>query len=435
MIPVPRWSPTRSAVTAAVAAGLLLGACSSSQDGATTSPTQGTTPPGAPVGSAPPGTGPAASGDPQALAAQLATANVRLEQIADVDEPTVLVPRSGTPNLYVAEKAGRVKVLTVTQTRDNQGNVTKTDVRVGGTVLDISRNVANQGERGLLGMTFSSDGRRLYIHYSDLQGHTNVDEYRVDGDRADTSSKRRILFQEQPFPNHNGGELSFGPDGFLYLGLGDGGSSGDPLGNGQKTDTVLGKILRIDPEGSAEGKAYGIPDGNPFAAGGGAPEIWAWGLRNPWRFSFDSATGDLWIADVGQNEIEEINWAPAGNGGAGRAANFGWNLMEGSSGFEGGRPPEGYVGPVYDYTHDGGNCSVTGGFVYRGKAIPALAGVYLFADYCKGELRGILRGEGNAIADKAFGVSAPQVTSFGQDADGELYVLSQEGGIFKIAGA
>lgn len=427
--------PRRHLLAGAAAIALLAGACSSSSDSGSGTATQGTTPPGAPVGSTPPGTGAGTTGDVGALSERLATVNLTLQKVVEVDAPTVLVPRSGTPNLYVGEKAGKVKVLTVTQTRDSKGNVTKTDVKVGATVLDISKTVANEGERGFLGMTFSSDGRRLYVHYSDKNGDTNVDEYRMNGDTADPSSKRRILFVEQPFPNHNGGELTYGPDGFLYLGLGDGGSGGDPLKNGQNPATLLGKILRIDPEGSSEGKPYGIPDGNPFATGGGAPEVWSWGLRNPWRFSFDTKSGDLWIADVGQDEYEEVNWVPAGDGGAARGADFGWNLMEGTHSFEGGSPPEGYVGPVFDYSHAGGNCSVTGGFVYRGKAIPALDGVYLFADYCKGELRGLLRGDGNAIAQKEFGATAPQVTSFGQDRDGELYVLSQEGTIFRVTAA
>jgi glucose/arabinose dehydrogenase len=425
-----RPNPRALAFTLATAAALTLGACSSSsQPSEPSSVSSGTAPAGSP-GATTTGTAP---GDDTAAAGNLAEATIKLDKVVDADSPTALVPRSGTPDLYVAEKAGKVRIVSVNQTRDKQGNVTKSTYRMGSTVLDITNDVANEGERGLIGLAFSSDGRRLYVHYSDRDGNTNIDEYQMSGDKADTKTKRRLLFAEQPFPNHNGGQLTIGPDGYLYIGLGDGGSGGDPLGNAQNTNVVLGKILRIDPEGALGDTPYAVPDGNPFASGGGAPEVWSYGLRNPWRFSFDSATGDLWVADVGQNEWEEVNWVPADPAGTAKGANFGWNLMEGTHSYNDGSPPEqNYVGPLFDYNHEGQNCSVTGGYVYRGKAIPNLDGVYVYGDYCRGEVRGLLRGVGTSVAEKGFGASVRSLTSFGQDNDGELFALSQEGGIFRI---
>jgi glucose/arabinose dehydrogenase len=278
----------------------------------------------------------------------------------------------------------------------------------------------------------------------------------------------RVVFAlDQPFPNHNGGDVVFGPDGFLYLGFGDGGSAGDPLLAGQDRGQLLGSILRIDPRGT-DGSAYTIPADNPYADEQGArPEVWLKGVRNPWRFAFDRANGDLWVGDVGQNEVEEIDWLPADEDGtgAGRGANLGWNEMEGSVPFEDGVEPEDHTPPVLSYTHGAtGGCSVTGGFVYRGAAIPGLTGAYLFADYCASDLRAIrfvyrgeaipelfgaflftdyCHGELRALAiDREDGdvldnaeilpdtLESP--ISFGQDADGELYVMTQPGQLLRI---
>jgi glucose/arabinose dehydrogenase len=360
---------------------------------------------------------------------------VRLEQIATLDTPVDLVPRSGTDDLYVAEQGGKVRIVRVKRTIDAKTNaVTHTTYSVDpASVLDLSDTTDPDGERGLLGLVFSSDGRRLYVDYTDHDGNSHVVEYPMTGDKADARNPRELLFVRQPFPNHNGGSLAIGPDGFLYIGFGDGGSSGDPNGNGQNTNTLLGKILRIDPEARTGDLPYAIPDGNPFVHGGGAPEVWLYGVRNPWRFSFDGP--DLWIGDVGQNLIEEIDLLrPTADGGeAGKGANLGWNHMEGSQPFEGGTPPAGAIAPILDYPHSGGNCSVIGGFVYRGRAVPALQGVYVFGDYCLGELRGLLQRNGTKLDERSLGVTVGQgLTSFGQDNDGELYVLNSSGPVVKI---
>ncbi|MGH9283470.1 MAG: PQQ-dependent sugar dehydrogenase, partial [Acidimicrobiales bacterium] len=283
-------------------------------------------------------------------------------------------------------------------------------------------------ERGLLGLAFSPDGDRLYVDYTDRAGDTRVVEYAVAGGRADPSSRRELLMVEQPFANHNGGQVVFGPDGLLYIGLGDGGSGGDPNDNGQRLDTLLGKILRIDPRASGD-QPYTIPPDNPFVGREGArPEIWAYGLRNPWRFSFDRSTGALWIGDVGQGSREEISRAdPASKGGE----NYGWNRFEGTRPFSG-RAPANHVAPVFDYANGGGNCSVTGGYVYRGDRIPALRGRYLFADYCSGRLWALTEGAAGRWTMTTLLDSGLRVSSFGEDQDGELYVLDHGGAVYRI---
>ena len=300
-------------------------------------------------------------------------------------------------------------------------------------VLDISSMTKPQGEQGFLGMAFSPDGKRLYVDYTDLNGDSHIDEYTMGPDgRTDPQSQRPILFQKQPFPNHNGGQLAFGPDGYLYIGFGDGGSAGDPMGNGQNLNTWLGKILRIDPTTPANGRAYGIPADNPFANGGGLPEIWAYGLRNPWRFTFDKDTGDLWIADVGQGKYEEIDFAAATNGkDAAKGLNYGWNRFEGNHDFQGGGSHAGFVFPVFEYTHQEG-CSVTGGYRYRGTAVTGMQGAYLFADYCNNTIR-VLSLTGNVATQIASVKAKPSpIVSFGQDAKGELYVLAFDGTVSRL---
>jgi glucose/arabinose dehydrogenase len=302
-------------------------------------------------------------------------------------------------------------------------------------VLDISADVVADGERGLLDIEFSDDGGTLYVHYSLApSGDTRVAAYTMAGDDVDTGSYRELLAVEDPYPNHNGGEMEIGPDGFLYIALGDGGGGGDPEGNGQDTQALLGKILRIDPGSPSGSQAYGIPPDNPFEdGGGGRPEVWLYGVRNPWRFSFDRATEDLWIGDVGQNQWEEIDLLPAAAGG-GRGANLGWNEMEATHPFEGGSNPEGGVLPVFEYSHDEG-CSVTGGVVYRGSAIPGLAGAYLFGDYCQGDVRALRARDGQVTEDRTFDAHVDQLVSFAEDADGEVYALSLLGGIYRLDAA
>jgi len=345
----------------------------------------------------------------------LADVRVTLTPVADVQTPTALAVRADDPALYVAEQGGRIVAVT-------DGQVAP--------VLDISDAVSAGGERGLLGITFSPDGSRLYVHYSDVDGNTQLDEYAMGGEGI--GSRRPILSVDQPQANHNGGELVFGPDGMLWLGLGDGGGAGDEGpghaagGNGQSLDTLLGKILRIDP---SRGDAYAIPPDNPFADGGGLPEIWSYGLRNPWRFSFDRETGDLWVADVGQNAWEEVNVVAAPRRGAG--VNFGWNHLEGTNEFRGGAPSDA-VPPIVEHSHDDGSCSVTGGYVYRGDRIPQLRGAYLYSDYCAGTVRAVRLLDAE-VADRAdLPISAAQIAAFGQDLDGELYVLSQSDGLLRI---
>jgi glucose/arabinose dehydrogenase len=336
--------------------------------------------------------------------------------------------RSGDPSIYVAERVGRVRRIRVTirQNRPPTFRLERTPV------VDISGEVLTDGERGLLGIAFSSDGRRLYFAYTGTDANQHVDEITLSGDRVDSDTRRRLLDVPDFASNHNGGDLAVGPDGFLYYAMGDGGGGGDPQGTGQNPTDLLGSLLRIDPEaGSAAGPAYGIPTGNPFVAGGGAPEVWAFGLRNPWRISFDRATGDLWIGDVGQNRIEEIDYLPRATGG-GRGANLGWSEMEGNEPYEGGVVPELHVPPILTYGHDGGACSVTGGYVYRGPAIPALQGAYVYGDFCLGQLRALLLENGAVADEQPLGPTVPNLVAFGEDSTGELYAVSLDGPVYRI---
>ncbi len=426
----PRVRVTTAVVALAVALALTAGACSDSSPDAGRS-TVTSLPAGAADGSG-------STADPGPGPTSIAAVGLKLHQVASVDTPVDLTARSGTDDLYIAEQGGRVRRLQVKRSTDPKTNViTKTIGSVdSGSVLDLSDEVSTGGERGLLGITFSSNGRKLYADYTDTDGNTHVVEFPMDGDRADTRNRRELLFVNQPFPNHNGGRVVFGPDGYLYIGLGDGGSSGDPYGNGQNTQALLGKILRIDPEAPTADQPYAIPAGNPFADGtDGAPEVWLYGVRNPWRFSFDPANGDLWVGDVGQDRIEEVDQLPSFLGrDAGKGANLGWNEMEGSQPYQGGTAPDGAVAPVFDYSHTGGNCSVTGGFVYRGAAIPDLQGVYVFADYCVGDIRGLLARNSVRLDERSLGIpiDGGQLTSFGEDADGEIYALSGTGAVYRI---
>jgi glucose/arabinose dehydrogenase len=356
----------------------------------------------------------------------LAAVNVKLTELTELERPVAMAVRKGDATLYVVEKPGRVRAI-----RDGQ--------LVDQPVLDITDRVNSGGnEQGLLGLAFSPDGTKMYVHYSNQpNGDTEVDELTVAADgTVNAGSRRQVLTVDQPQSNHNGGEITFGPDGYLYLGLGDGGGAGDQGGghasggNGQSLGTLLGKILRIDPTPSG-GRPYTVPADNPFVSTAGArPEIWAYGLRNPWRFSFDKTTGDLWIGDVGQNAYEEVDVAPRAAGG-GKGVNYGWNVREALHSFRDGNAP-GAVDPVYELSHDGGNCSITGGYVYRGTKIPALRGGYLFADYCGGQLRAITVQDGKVAQERVLPVRASSITSFGQDADGELYVLSDSGEVLRV---
>jgi glucose/arabinose dehydrogenase len=340
-------------------------------------------------------------------------ASVVLTEVA-----TAVAPIAGATGpdatVWIAERAGTVRVL------GEQG--------LGDPVLDITGETTTDGERGLLGIAFDAEFAHFYISYTDLNGHSVIDEFEVAGGQLRPDRRRTILTQEQPFPNHNGGDLAFGPDGMLYIGLGDGGSGGDPFGNGQDLGTLLGKLLRIDPTG---GDPYGVPPDNPFVDDSSArPEIWAYGLRNPWRFSFDAETGDLWIGDVGQSEREEIDFTAAGDS---AGANYGWSIMEARERYSGEDEPDDHIPPVYDYETDEDRCSVTGGYVYRGSAIPALVGRYVFSDYCEGDIRALeVDGAGELVGETNLDVNGGSVVSFVQGPDRELYVLDIVGTIYRL---
>jgi glucose/arabinose dehydrogenase len=339
---------------------------------------------------------------------------VGLEEVATLDAPTALVQRPGFDQLVVAERGGTVRVV-------DGGQVSEPIVEVETTA---------EGERGLLGIAFSPDGSHLYLSYTDEQGDSRLDEWATGpaiGD-VDRASRRNVLSVDQPFPNHNGGHVLFGPDGLLYFGLGDGGAAGDPEERAQNPNELLGKILRIDPRPSG-GDPYAVPAGNPFAGGGGRGEIFVTGVRNPWRFSFDRQNGDLWIGDVGQGAEEEIDLLPAGRA---AGANLGWDRLEGNRPFEG-EPPAGAVPPVFTYGRDEGY-SVTGGYVYRGSAIPGLGGAYVFGDYGAGVVRALGVEGGRVVSERPLGVETgpASLVSFAEGADGELFVLSLEGPVYRL---
>jgi glucose/arabinose dehydrogenase len=372
-----------------------------------------------------------------------------------LDTPVAMVSRAGRNQLWIAERSGQVRIVSIDTTWDRVTGKTKHTgyTLLPGAALDLSALTTTDGERGLLGIAFSSDGRTLYVDHTATNGDIEVAAYTVEdkgtfsgGDGVtpppagsivtiDPASRRTLLTIPHPdATNHNGGQLVLGPDGYLYIGVGDGGGSGDPAGNAQNTDSLLGKVLRIDPAGAALGSLYAIPADNPFAGGGGRPEVYLYGVRNPWRFSFDRANGDLWIADVGQGAVEEIDWLPASSG-AGRGANLGWNWFEGGTAFRtDGTPPKGTVSPLHTYTHDAGRCSVTGGYEYRGTEVPALASTYVYGDYCTGEVRGLLARKGIVLDDQPLSTTVKPGTlvSFGQDDQGELYVLSSDGTLYKV---
>lgn len=347
--------------------------------------------------------------------------------IAQYEEPISLKTRSGSPDLWVAQRNGIVRRI---QRTFNKNGVERLNADTS-VVLDISELVSLSGEQGLLDIEFSLDGRLLFVSYTDLTGALVIDEYDIArSSRANAATRREILRIEQPANNHNGGSISIGADGFLYIGVGDGGGSGDPEGHGQNTNTLLGSILRIDPVGT-DAAAYLIPDGNPFTDGGGAPEIFIYGVRNPWRFSFDSGTDNLWIADVGQNEFEEINRLAASQG-FGNGANLGWNELEAFQPFEGGTAPDPTIYPVFAYSHENGRCSITGGHVYRGPVIPLLDSVYVFGDYCSGEIFGLTVSTETTLRPLSIQAPREQLVSIGTGPDGELYLVLSGGEIQRM---
>jgi glucose/arabinose dehydrogenase len=400
----------RSRWAALAAAVLVAGGCGENE----------TAGPNASPSNPPPSAATCSSAAPVANAVPLVATRV----LTGLNRPVDLQSPPGDCRLFILEQQGRIRVV-------------RNGALVAVPFLDIISRILSGGERGLLGLAFHpryAENGRFFVNYTNRDGDTHVSEFRASppsGDSADPGSEKRLLFVAQPFANHNGGGLAFGPDGFLYIGLGDGGSGGDPQGNGQRLDTLLGKMLRLDVDAASP---YAVPGDNPFVSRSGArPEIWAYGLRNPWRFSFDKATGEMLIADVGQNAVEEISLASRRGG-----ENFGWNTTEGTSCFRpsSGCPTAGLTLPISEYRHPAGQ-SITGGYVYRGRRMPFLQGTYFYADYVRpGFIRSFRLQNGTAAdaRDRSgeLGAGLTSVTSFGLDADGELYVVDHDGEIYRI---
>jgi glucose/arabinose dehydrogenase len=345
---------------------------------------------------------------------------VALTKLGDFSEPVYVTQPRGERELYVVEKGGTIRVL------EPGGRVAEEPF------LDVSDQVSTGSEQGLLSLAFAPDyarSGRLYVDYTDTDGDTRVVEYRrssADRLRADEGTARQVLVVDQPFSNHNGGLVLFGPGGDLYIGLGDGGSAGDPERNGQDLGTLLGKILRIDP-GPRGGRPYSIVPGNRIEPGA-RPEIFAYGLRNPWRFSFDREEGSLWIGDVGQDSQEEIDVGhPRVSG-----SNFGWSAFEGTERFNDDQSAPNAIAPALTYGREGGNCSVTGGYVVRDPNLPSLYGRYLYGDYCVGRLRSFVPSDEGAQGDRPLGLEVPALTSFGEDGAGRIYAASQEGPVYRL---
>jgi glucose/arabinose dehydrogenase len=318
----------------------------------------------------------------------------------------------GTGRLFIIEKYGVIRVM------ENELLLIEPFLDIDDRVNDYDNN-----EMGLLGFAFHPEYEEngyFYVNYTGEDGNTRISRFHADGNIADPGSELVLLTIQQPYRNHNGGAVAFGPDGYLYLGLGDGGSAGDPQKNGQNTASLLGKILRIDVN---SGDPYAIPSDNPFGN-----EVWAYGLRNPWRISFDRATGDLWIGDVGQNQWEEIDYFPAGGT---PGANYGWSIMEGNHGYDGESQP-GLLLPVVEYNHysAGYDCSVTGGYVYRG-SLPEWNGIYIYGDYCSGKVWGVFQSNGTWQNQLLFDLDVT-IASFGEDEAGELYLASDSGQVYKL---
>jgi glucose/arabinose dehydrogenase len=327
----------------------------------------------------------------------------------------------GSEQLFVVEQAGTIRVIDHGELRDIP-------------FLDLRDRVWTKGdEQGLLGLAFHPDHRRngrLFVNYNRREdGATVVAEFSRQGSslQASPTSERILMVVPQPYLNHNGGMVAFGPDGYLYIGRGDGGSRGDPQNRAQNPHEWLGKILRIDVDHE---RPYAIPKGNPFVTGGGRPEIFAFGIRNPWRFSFDRETGMLWLADVGQYKWEEIDLVVAGG-------NYGWRIMEGTHCYnpEEGCSPDGLIFPIAEYGHEHGRCSITGGYVYRGHVIAALRGTYLFGDYCSGELFAISASANRrtSAVPRVLKKTGFRISSFGEDEAGEVYIVDHKGGIYRLA--
>lgn len=347
---------------------------------------------------------------------------VALQRIGEFDEPTHVAQPPGTNDLYVVERAGQLRIV-----RDGE--------TVEEPALDLSDEVTDEGEeQGMLSVAFDpgfASSRLLYLYFTGADEDQHVVEFRARDDGAvEEGSRREVLRMDDFASNHNGGLLLFGPDGHLYIGTGDGGIADDPERNGQDLGSLLGKLLRIDPRPSA-GRSYGIPADNPFAGRAGArPEVYSYGLRNPWRFSFDRENQALTIGDVGQDNLEEVDYTPAGEA---RGANFGWSAFEGTDRFNEDQEAPGAVSPILTYGRDDG-CSITGGYVVRDPSLPSLAGRYLYGDYCAGDLRSFVPTAGGARGDRPLGVEVSSLSSFGEDVAGHIYATSLDGPVFRLVG-
>jgi len=360
------------------------------------------------------------------------TPAIRLTPVATgLTQPVfVTSPNDGSHRLFVVQKTGQIRIV-----RDG--------TLLAAPFLDIARWVSKGGEQGLLGLAFHPAFRtnhKFYVDFTDTNGNTVIAEYRAsttNPNGVQARSGRVLLRIGQPYANHNGGMIAFGPDGYLYIGMGDGGSGGDPGNRAQSTSTLLGKMLRIDVNGRSGSLQYRIPRSNPYVGRSGLDQIWMRGLRNPWRFSFDRANGDLWIGDVGQNSYEEIDRAIRTSTGAGRGYDWGWRVTEGFHCFNPatGCRTTGLRAPLLEYSHaTNGRCAITGGYVYRGAAVASLRGWYVFGDYCSGEILGVGAGSGSRPAPLTLAGtgSGRMLSSFGQDWAGELYVCDLNGTVYRI---
>ena len=346
---------------------------------------------------------------------------VALQRVGEFDQPTYVAQAPGSNDLYVVEKLGRLRIV-----RDGE--------TLGRPALDISAEVSDDGEQGLLSVAFDPDfasSRLLYVYFTGPDQDEHVVEFKADDDGiVEEGSRREVLRMDDFASNHNGGLLLFGPDGHLYIGTGDGGIADDPERNGQDVGSLLGKILRIDPHPSGD-RPYGIPSDNPFVGKAGArPEVYSYGLRNPWRFSFDRESRALTIGDVGQNTLEEVDYTPADKA---RGANFGWSAFEGTERFNQDQEAPGAVPPILTYGRDGG-CSIIGGYVVRDPSLPSVAGRYVYGDYCAGELRSFVPSVDGARGDRPLGLNVSSLSSFGEDAAGHVYATSLDGPVFRLVG-
>jgi glucose/arabinose dehydrogenase len=344
-------------------------------------------------------------------------ADFRWALVADELVQPVDLQSAGDERLFVVEQRGWIRIIT-------DGELLPEPF------LDLTKFITDrESEQGLLGLAFHpnyTENGLFFVNYTDRFGNTVITRFIAspDPDLADLDSLRVVLRFNQPYPNHNGGGIAFDPDGDLYIGTGDGGSGGDPLGNGQRLDTLLGKLLRIDVDAA---DPYAIPPDNPFTSEDTLPEIWAYGLRNPWRFSFDRLTGDLFIGDVGQSQWEEISYLPASSPGG---ANFGWNIREGAHPFAG-NATEGLVDPIAEYAH-GQGCSVTGGVVVRDPSLPTWDGVYIYGDYCTGTIWGLLPSADGTWQNAVLFNTDYQISAFGEDQVGRVYLVDHLGGIYRL---